>query len=106
MPQELKDQQGNQPGKTFMPYTQTNYRMHPMGEPTDTRGGSSPWMRSLASSVGTLDTLPTNVPRDTSPFLATISPRSELSTLLKNLIIAKIHPDPSLLTFLPHRLRG
>ena len=31
MPQELKDQQGNQPGKTFMPYTQTNYRMHPMG---------------------------------------------------------------------------
>ena len=30
MPQELKDQQMSEPGKTFMPYTQNNYRMHPM----------------------------------------------------------------------------
>ena len=28
--QELKDQQVNELGKTFMPYTQSNYRMHPM----------------------------------------------------------------------------
>ena len=30
MPQELRDQQMSEPGKTFMPYTQSNYRMHPM----------------------------------------------------------------------------
>jgi hypothetical protein len=31
--QELKDQQVNELGKTFMPYTQSNYRMHPMVSP-------------------------------------------------------------------------
>ena len=32
MPQELRDQQMSEPGKTFMPYTQSNYRMHPMSD--------------------------------------------------------------------------
>ena len=32
MPQELRDQQTAESGKNFMPYTQNNYRMHPMVE--------------------------------------------------------------------------
>ena len=81
--QELKDQQQNELGKTFMPYTQSNYRMHPMviihatillalnwqyyftvicramAGPTASRL----WTRSPASSVAKMATLPTNVPR-------------------------------------------
>ena len=74
--QELKDQQVNELGKTFMPYTQSNYRMHPMvltvhkqceitvvcrvtAGPTVSRH----WTRSHASSVAKMATLPTNVPR-------------------------------------------
>ena len=74
--QELKDQQVNELGKTFMPYTQSNYRMHPMvvmptknGEFTVIRRATADlivsrlWTRSPASSVAKMATLPTNVPR-------------------------------------------
>ena len=74
--QELKDQQVNELGKTFMPYTQSNYRMHPMvvmptknSEFTVIRRATADlivsrlWTRSPASSVAKMATLPTNVPR-------------------------------------------
>ena len=74
----------NELGKTFMPYTQSNYRMHPMvSSCSDKRGkgarflkvsknfsrvtggpiGSRLWMRLLALSVEKMVILPTNVQR-------------------------------------------
>ena len=99
MPSELREQQNNQLGKTFMPYTQSNYRwvssdvcvlnavIYPLcsrsactraGGLTASQAGSRPWTRSRASSAETPGTSQTSVPRVTSPSSATTTTKSEV----------------------------
>ena len=96
MPTELREQQNNQLGKTFMPYTQSNYRWGVIlsvwqivwcnvlisectrwAGQTGTRVGSRLWTRSRALSAGTPGTSPTSVPRGIWPSSATTTTRSE-----------------------------